>query len=82
MKSRDALNHEENDSIFMLVKTNRSAQSLDVVPEQYGNISRFFSGINNSCRRKWSKLENIKALRFSYRGKVHILLYTKKEIQA
>lgn len=82
MLSRDAFNYELNDSIFMLVRGPSSTSSLDIVPEKYGNISRFFSGINNSQKRCWSRLQNIKAMRFSYQGKVHILLYTIRPIQA
>lgn len=67
----------------MLIKCHRSIESLDIVPEKYGNISRFFSGINNNLKRSsWSRLENIKSLRFSYKGRVHLLLYTIKPIQA
>lgn len=51
MTARNALNYEENDSIFLLVRGARSSESLDIVPEKYGNISRFFSGINNKHKK-------------------------------
>ncbi len=51
MRSREALNYEENDSIFLLVRGARSRSSLDIVPQKYGNISRFFAGINNTLKR-------------------------------
>jgi hypothetical protein len=55
--------------------------SLDIVPHSFGNIGRFFSGINNNDRNS-KKLINVKALRFSYKGRVRILFYTGKNIQA
>ena len=46
--ARKALfHHNENDSVFMLIKNSSSSLSLDIVPNHYGNIARFFSGINN-----------------------------------
>lgn len=54
------------------------------MPERYGNISRFFLGINNELKRKggYKTLENVKSLRFSYKGRVRLLLHTTKPIQA
>jgi [histone H3]-lysine27 N-methyltransferase len=54
------------------------------VPQLYGNISRFFLGINNDYKRHYgsAKLENVKCMRFSYKGRVRLLLYTSKPIQA
>jgi [histone H3]-lysine27 N-methyltransferase len=83
MKSREALNYEDNDSIFMLVRGSRCKDSIDIVPEKYSNIARFFSGINNTLKRaQFAKLENIKSLRFSYGNRTHLLLYAIKPIQA
>ena len=48
MNSRDALNELENDSIFSLLRGARAIESLDIVPQKYGNISRFFAGLNNT----------------------------------
>ena len=33
------------------MRSARSAESLDIVPQKYGNISRFFLGINNEYQR-------------------------------
>jgi hypothetical protein len=50
MDARKSLMQEQNDSIFMLIKNPKSVKSLDIVPNQYCNISRFLLGINNSNR--------------------------------
>ena len=83
MTSRDALNELENDSIFLLLRGPRAVESLDIVPKNYGNSSRFVAGLNNSVKRAVrTKLENIKSLRLSYKGRVRLLLHTIKPIQA
>lgn len=35
-----------NDSIFTLIITHFAKTSLDIAPSQFGNISRFISGIS------------------------------------
>jgi hypothetical protein len=51
------------------------------VPHQFGNIARFFSGINNKSK-EGKKLVNVEAIRFNYQGRMRIILYAKKNIQA
>lgn len=51
------------------------------MPESSGNISRFFSGINNKKSESRKSL-NIQAKKFSYRGRVRIIFYALKDIQA
>jgi SET domain-containing protein len=65
----------------MLIKNPRSALSLDIVPHDFGNIARFFSGINNQNKES-RKLLNVAAKRFSYKGRVRIIFYALKNIQA
>lgn len=67
----------------MLLRAASSSRSLEIVPSHYGNISRFFSEINNEKVRKgFSKRENIQAIKFAYQGRVRVLFYAKKPIQA
>jgi hypothetical protein len=67
----------------MLLRTPRSNSSLDVVPTRFGNISRFFSGINNSEKKRgFNSMENIKVIRFQYQSRIRLLFYTKRQIQA
>ena len=64
-----------------LLKTTRSATSLDIAAKRYGNMARYFAGINNSDPKSKS-LENVLALRFLYLGRVRVLFYTKRDIEA
>lgn len=38
----------ENDSIMELLETGDADKSLNIVPEKYSNVGRFFNGINNA----------------------------------
>jgi len=42
---------DKNDSIMELLKTPSSSTSLVIIPENYGNIGRFLSGINNQDKK-------------------------------
>lgn len=37
-----------NDSIFRLLETGKSKYTLDIVPNRFANISKYFAGINNT----------------------------------
>jgi hypothetical protein len=37
----------ENDSIFTLLRTGRAETTLSILPEKYGNIAKYISGVNN-----------------------------------
>jgi hypothetical protein len=65
----------------MLIKSISSKKSLDIVPNKFSNISRFFSGINNADKNA-KKLINIQTIRFNYKGRVRIIFYASKNIQA
>ncbi len=73
--------HNKNDSVFGLIQNPRSSLSLDIVPHKFANISRFFSGINNQCKESRKRM-NAQTIRFSYKGRVRILFYASKDIQA
>jgi hypothetical protein len=51
-----------------------------ICPEQYGNLARFLSGINN-YDAKLKKKQNVYSIRFSIEGSVHILLLASKNIK-
>ena len=62
--------HNSNDSIMDLLRTGWEmerhirardpATSLVIIPEKYGNVARYLSGINNS--KKESKKKQVRAL--------------------
>jgi len=45
----------KNDSIMILLDTDDSETSLNVVSETHSNIGWFFSGINNFTEEGWMK---------------------------
>ena len=47
-----ALFKKNNDSVFELIHSPISDTSLVVIPEKFGNLSKFLSGINNSIKNK------------------------------
>lgn len=71
---------DKNDSIMELIRTPSSNTSLVICPEQYGNLARFLSGINN-YDAKLKKKQNVYSIRFSIEGSVHILLLASKNIK-
>ena len=82
MNSKEVVKEQNrNDSVFRLVVGNESKSSLDVCPINYSNISRFISGINNSLKYHRS-LENVRSVRFAYKGRIRIVIIAKREIAA
>eukprot|EP01017_Pseudomicrothorax_dubius_P048007 TRINITY_DN8672_c0_g1_i6.p1 TRINITY_DN8672_c0_g1~~TRINITY_DN8672_c0_g1_i6.p1 ORF type:complete len:506 (-),score=52.48 TRINITY_DN8672_c0_g1_i6:315-1832(-) len=57
-----ARNHifDDCDSIMDLLRTSHSSTSLVVISRNRGNISRFFSGINNHDKKAKSKQQNVR----------------------
>ena len=53
---------------------------MNIAPSKFGNISRFVCGINNFDRSQ-KKIVNVKAVRFSYKGKMRIIFVAKKNIE-
>lgn len=72
---------DKNDSIMDLLRTSRSQTSLVICPERYGNIARFFSGINNSDKKSYEK-QNIQSIRYNIDGHARVLLFAKRNIKA
>ena len=64
---------------MVLLKTSRSATSIDVGSDRYGNVARFFSGINNYDANS-KKLQNVGTIRFLYKGLIRIIFYSKRNI--
>lgn len=71
---------DNNDSIMELIKTPSSNLSIVICPEQYGNLARFISGINNHDK-KLKKKQNVYSLRYNIDGTVHILLLALRNIK-
>jgi hypothetical protein len=53
----------ENDSIMELLSTDNPKTTLNVVPDKYANVARFFNGINNSNIGSKIKQQNIRTMR-------------------
>lgn len=59
----------------------RSSLSLDIVPNHFSNIGRFFLGINNTDKKAQQHI-NVATVRFALDNRVRIAFYTKSNIQA
>ena len=68
-----------NDSIFTLLVTGSSTNDLNITPSRFGNMSRFISGVNN-VKKEHLKIVNVKAIRFSFCGRVRIMFIAKRNI--
>lgn len=71
---------DSNDSIMELIRTPSSSLSIVICPEQYGNLGRFISGINNQDK-KLKRKQNVYSLRYNIDGSVHILLLAMRYIK-
>lgn len=60
-----------------LLVSDFASRSLDIIPINFGNFSRFISGVPNKKRH----LVNIQTLTFAYKGRLHIIFYTSKDIE-
>ena len=69
---------QKNDSTMDLIHSPISDTSLVIIPEKYGNLGRFLSGINNS---KKNNNQNVYSLRVDINGLVHVLLLAKRKIK-
>ena len=77
--SRDSLNMINNESIFTLIRNPRSTESLDIAPSKFANIAIFISGINNAEKDSF-EMENVRAIKFMYRGIARLILCTMRVI--
>jgi hypothetical protein len=77
--ARESLNMINNESIFTLIRNPRSVDSLDIAPSRFANIAIFISGINNADEEA-RQLENVRAMKFMYRGIARLILVTNREI--
>ena len=78
-RHRDTLMKVNNDSIFTLLVTGSSTNDLNITPSRFGNMSRFISGVNN-VKKEHLKIVNVKAIRFSFCGRVRIMFIAKRNI--
>lgn len=70
----------KNDSIMELLKTPSSINSLVIKPEQYCNIARFISGINNHKSESFKKI-NVNSIKMNINNEAHIILYASRNIK-
>lgn len=63
VKTDEQIGTNVNDSIMELLATGDPMTSLNVVPENYSNIARFFNGINNSVRNSKTLHQNVRTMR-------------------
>ena len=70
-----------NESIFTLIRNPRSWESLDIAPSKFANIAIFISGINNNDVNG-EEMENVKAVKFMYKGIARLILCTLRDIAA
>jgi hypothetical protein len=68
-----------NDNIFTLIRNPRSCDSLDIAPSRFANIAIFISGINNT-QQDAENLENVRALKFAYKGICRLILIANRTI--
>ena len=71
----------KNDSIMELLSTNDPKTTLNVVPDQFSNVARFFNGINNHVLGSKQKVQNIRTMRCQIDGKATVLLYTNRNVK-
>ena len=72
----------KNDSIMNLINNPSSNKSLSILPENFANISKFFSGINNSLSNKdKSKTQNLTTMRFRDGNEIKVIIYALKNIK-
>ena len=69
----------QNDSIMDLLITGDSSTSLSIIPENYSNIARFFSGVNSTTKEGLAK-QNLKCVRVSIKGEVRAIIFTTKSV--
>lgn len=79
-RHRDTLKKVNNDSIFTLLVAGSSQKDLNIAPSRFGNMSRFICGVNNWDKEQMRRV-NVKGVRFSYKGRLHIVFVAKKPIE-
>lgn len=70
-----------SDSLMVLLDTGDPETSLIIDPTSVGNIARFLSGVNNRSLMSKRKA-NVRTRRFFVDGKVHIVLFTSRQVEA
>ena len=69
----------ENEDSIMEYVTFENLE-LVIVPNTFGNLARFISGINNSSKKKSSK-KNLESYKFRIDNQIHIILYARRGIE-
>lgn len=81
VRTEEQILNSKNDSIMELLQTNDASTSLNVVPERYSNIARFFNGINNNQQGSKRNHQNVRTIRCQVGGKATVLLYTNRKVK-
>lgn len=70
--------HSKNDSIFQLLAGETPEQSLDIIPEKFANIGRFFNGVTD----KNPEDANLRTMRCQTPGgECRLLIYSSRKIE-
>ncbi|CAD6252734.1 unnamed protein product [Miscanthus lutarioriparius] len=71
--------NDDCDCLMTLLLSANPSQNLVICPDKWGNISRFFSGINNHTP-DGKKKKNVKCVRYNIDGESHVLLVACRDI--
>ena len=58
-----------------LIHSSSSDINFVIIPEQYGNLGRFLSGINNTKNN--TRKQNVYSLRVNIEGSIDVILFQK-----
>lgn len=81
----------KSDAMMTLLKTSRAQTSLVIIPDRFGNLARYLSGINNyKNERYWLmclnifrfRKQNVCSIRFDVDGEARVILYAYRNIKA
>ncbi|CAD8194750.1 unnamed protein product [Paramecium pentaurelia] len=73
--------YSTSDSMMSLLETNFAATSLVIIPQKYGNLAKYLSGINNTKKNSKKQQQNVKSQRFNVEGESRVILYACREIR-
>ncbi|CAD8208577.1 unnamed protein product [Paramecium octaurelia] len=73
--------YSTSDSMMSLLETNFAATSLVIIPQKYGNLAKYLSGINNTKKNSKKQQQNVKSQRFNVEGESRVILYACRDIR-
>lgn len=63
-----------------LLETSKANTSLVIIPDNYGNLAKYISGINNKKKNSKLKQQNVISRRYEINGEVRVILMTTRLI--